>query len=112
MAKYASREHDRLGAVAAALASGRRRAVVTRLCRGPATTTELADHVGAALPTMHQHLDVLRGAGLIHSAKDGRVVTHTVDLQPLEMMEEWIAVRRSFWTNQLDALGSALEDRR
>lgn len=103
-------DHDeRVGRVAEALANGRRRATITRLCRGPASTTELADHVGASLPTMHQHLDTLRAAGLVTSTKRGRTVTHVVDLEPLGLIDEWVASRRSFWTAQLDSLAAALE---
>jgi DNA-binding transcriptional ArsR family regulator len=110
MTKYEAGEDSHLDAVATALANGRRRAAVARLCRGPATTTQLAAHIGAALPTTHQHLEVLREAGLVHSSKHGRTVTHSIDVAPLAVMEEWIAVRRSFWTKQLDALATALED--
>lgn len=101
---------DAVGRVADAIANPRRRAVVTHLCRRPATTTELADAVGASLPTMHQHLAVLRDAGLISSTKEGRTVTHAVDLSPLAVIEGWIATRRSFWSRQLDALAAAFDE--
>lgn len=110
MTKYPSdsERDERVGAIAEALSNPRRRRAITRLCRGPATTTELADLVGASLPTMHQHLESLRAAGLIASAKHGRTVTHTVDLAPLSAIEDWIATRRSFWHGQLDALDQAM----
>ncbi len=84
--------------------------MISHLCRRPATTTELADTVGASLPTMHQHLDVLRSAGLISSTKEGRTVTHAVDLAPLSVLEDWVATRRSFWTHQLDDLAAAFDE--
>lgn len=99
-----------LDRVADAIANERRRAVLSHLCRRPASTTELADVVGASLPTMHQHLDVLRAAGLISSTKRGRTVTHTVDLAPLSVVEDWVATRRSFWEHQLDALATAFDE--
>lgn len=109
MTKYLDRVDARLDDVAGALASSRRRAVLTRLCRGPASTSELAAETGAALPTMHQHLARLRAAGLVTSVKHGRVVTHRADLAPLSELESWIAARRSFWTAQLTALADAME---
>ena len=99
-----------MGRIADALANPRRRAILTRLCRRPATTSELAVHVGASLPTMHQHLDTLRSAGLIHSTKRGRTVTHTADLAPLSVVEDWIGARRGFWQHQLDALAGSFAD--
>lgn len=116
MTKYSAAEVERvdavIDAVAGALANPRRRAILSHLCRGPATTSELAEVAGAAMPTMQQHLERLRSAGLITSAKDGRVVTHHADLSPLDDLETWIATRRSFWSTHLDALADLLEDDR
>ena len=95
--------------LAAALANPKRVACIERLCRGPATTSELAAETAAALPTMQQHLDKLREAGLITSTKHGRTVTHHANLAPLSALEDWIATRRAFWTKQLDALADTLE---
>lgn len=103
------RTDDTVGVVAGVLTSPRRRAIVTRLCRGPATTSELAAETGLSLPTMQQHLERLRHAGLITSTKEGRTVTHTAEFAPLAELEEWIATRRSFWNSQLGALADALE---
>lgn len=102
--------NDRVGAVAGALAKPHRRAIVTRLCRAPATTSELAAETGVALPTVHQHLERLRSAGLIRSSKDGRTVTHCADLAPMAELESWIAARRAFWSTQLAALADSLAD--
>ncbi len=93
--------------MADAIASPRRRAVIDRLCVGPATTSELAGVAGAALPTMQQHLAILRDARLIRSEKRGRTVTHVLDPQPFEELEDWLATRRSFWTNHLGDLAAA-----
>lgn len=109
MVKYSDGD-DRVDVVLGAIANERRRAVLTRLCAGPATSTDLAHAVTIGLPAIHRHLDVLRAAGLIHSVKEGRVVRHTLDLEPLSAVDEWIETRRSFWTNQLDALAAALEE--
>lgn len=109
-ASVAGDPEERIDLVAGALANPRRRAIVTRLCRGPATTSELADETGTALPTVHQHLERLRASGLIESAKHGRVVTHRVDLSPLGDLEGWIATRRTFWMSQLASLAAAVED--
>ena len=59
-----------------ALADPTRRAVITRLGRGPAATSELARPFAMALPSFTQHLDVLERSGLVASHKEGRVRTY------------------------------------
>ena len=105
------------GAVAAdqptwdALAHTGRRAIVQQLGSGPATSTELAELLGIGLPALHKHLALLRDGRLIASIKTGRVVHHRLDPVGLDAAADWLAVRRSFWSNQLDTLGDYLEDR-
>ena len=54
-----------------ALADPTRRAMVARLCRGPATVSELAKPLSMALPTVLQHLQVLEQSRLIRSENCG-----------------------------------------
>ena len=56
-----------------ALSDPTRRMMLNRLAKGPAPVTELAGPSGLRLPTILRHLSVLEAAGLITSAKDGRV---------------------------------------
>lgn len=104
MAKYS----DDLGPLAAALANDGRRSIVDRLRAGPATTSELAALLAVGLPAVTKQLGVLSGAGLVQSSKQGRVVTHRLDPAPLAEYATWLASRRSFWSNQLDALTAHL----
>ena len=50
--------------------------MVERLSRGPASVSELARPFDMALPTIVQHLGVLEKAGIVTSAKAGRVRTY------------------------------------
>ena len=59
-----------------ALGDSSRRAMVERLSRGPASVSELARPFEMALPTVVQHLGVLEKAGIVTSAKAGRVRTY------------------------------------
>ncbi len=59
-----------------ALGDSSRRAIVERLSRGPASVSELARPFEMALPTVVQHLGVLDAAGIVSSAKLGRVRTY------------------------------------
>lgn len=105
MAKY----WDGLDSVAAALAHPGRRQIVDRLRAGPATSSDLAGLLGVGLPAVVKHLAMLAGAGIIRSAKSGRVVTHDLDDHRLQEYATWLRTRQSFWQHQLDALSDHLE---
>lgn len=88
-----------------ALADPARRTMVERLCRGPASVSELAGPLTMSLPSVMQHLQVLELSGLVQSKKIGRVRTCTIDRQVLSLAEQWISDRRALWERRLDALG-------
>jgi DNA-binding transcriptional ArsR family regulator len=85
-----------------ALADPTRRAVVERLGQGPAATSELARPFAMALPSFLQHLEMLERAGLVASAKQGRVRTYRLTPQPLEAAEDWMTAQRRLWERRLD----------
>ncbi len=85
-----------------ALADPTRRAVVERLGRGPAATSELARPFEMALPSFLQHLEVLEKAGLVTSTKKGRVRTYRLTPQPLEAVEDWMMSQRQLWERRLE----------
>ena len=58
-----------------AITRPRKRAVIERLGRGPATVMELARPFKMALPSFTQHLEMLVNSGLVQSKKSGRVRT-------------------------------------
>jgi DNA-binding transcriptional ArsR family regulator len=93
-----------------ALADPARRAMVERLSRGPAPVSELARPLPMSLPAAMQHLGVLEEAGLVRSAKIGRVRTCSIDPSALSLAEQWINARRVEWTHRLDRLGAYLAD--
>ena len=92
-----------------ALADPARRAMVERLARGPAPVSELARPLPMSLPSVMQHLGVLEAAGLVRSAKVGRVRTCAIDANALSQAEQWINSRRIEWEHRLDRLGDYLK---
>lgn len=92
-----------------ALAHPARRAVVERLGRGPAATTELADPFRMALPSFLQHMGVLEECGLVQSEKIGRVRVWRLAPRSLEAAENWLAEQRATWERRLDQLDDYLE---
>jgi DNA-binding transcriptional ArsR family regulator len=92
-----------------ALADPARRAMVERLSRTPMSVSDLARPLPMSLPAAMQHLGVLEAAGLVRSAKAGRVRTCAIEPQALSQAEQWINARRVEWENRLDRLGDYLE---
>jgi DNA-binding transcriptional ArsR family regulator len=92
-----------------ALADPTRRSVIQRLSTGPASVSELAEPFDMALPSFVQHLKVLEDSGLIRSEKVGRVRTCRMVTEKLSSAEQWIADRRRYWEDRLEALASYVE---
>jgi len=93
-----------------ALADTTRRAMVERLCRGPATVSELKEPFAMSLPAVVQHLKVLEEAGLVTTNKIGRTRTCQIAPQALRTAEQWITGQRTGWERRLDRLGTFLEE--
>ena len=87
-----------------ALADPTRRSILTRLAEGPAPVTELANPTGLRLPTVMRHLSVLEEAGLIATAKDGRVRSCAVVPEALAPVRTWLDEQRAIWESRLDRL--------
>jgi DNA-binding transcriptional ArsR family regulator len=90
------------------LADPSRRAIVERLCRGPASVKELAQPLAMSLPAVLQHLQLLEASGLVKSEKAGRVRTCRIEPAVLRGAEDWIAGRRTHWERRLDGLAAYL----
>lgn len=99
---------DSLDRVFTALADSNRRAMIDRLAHGDQSVSALAEPLGISLPATLQHLGILEEAGLVHTRKEGRVRTCTLERAALSQAEVWINARRTFWNERLNALGDFL----
>jgi rhodanese-related sulfurtransferase/DNA-binding transcriptional ArsR family regulator len=68
--------YEQLARVGKALAAPRRLELLDLLAQAPRTVEALADQTGMSVANTSQHLQVLRGAGLLESAKEGLFVTY------------------------------------
>jgi DNA-binding transcriptional ArsR family regulator len=93
----------------AALSDATRRGVLEQLARADASITELADKFGMTLTGMKKHVGVLEQAGLVTSAKVGRVRTCTLGPCRLEDEMEWITNYRQVWEARFQALDRVIE---
>ncbi|MBB1250564.1 helix-turn-helix transcriptional regulator [Rhizobium sp. G21] len=87
-----------------ALADPTRRSIVTTLAEGPVSVTDLAGPTGLRLPTVMRHLSVLEEAGLITTAKDGRVRTCAIVPEALGPARTWLDRQQALWEARLDRL--------
>jgi DNA-binding transcriptional ArsR family regulator len=101
---------DRLDLVFHALADRTRRALLSRLARGPARVTDLAQPFAMSLPAVSKHLKVLEAASLIDRDIDGRVHRCALAPAPLRDIERWLEHYRGFWEGRLEALARFVED--
>jgi DNA-binding transcriptional ArsR family regulator len=93
-----------------ALADPSRRAMVVRLCQGPASVSELAGPLDMTLAAVVQHVQVLEASGLVRTEKRGRVRTCHIESAALRDVEQWIGDRRTTWERRLDRLEELLID--
>lgn len=101
---------QRLDQTFGALADPTRRAIVARLARGSATLSELAEPFEMSVPAVHKHLRVLEDAGLVASAREGRVRRCRLEVSALSEATGWIEARRVLWDRRLDGLERHLEE--
>jgi DNA-binding transcriptional ArsR family regulator len=93
-----------------ALADPARRAMLERLSHGPAAVSELAQPLTMSLPAVLQHLTVLENAGLVTSAKIGRVRTCQIAGPALTQAQDWLNARKAEWEARFDRLETYLNE--
>lgn len=74
--------------------------------------SQLARPLPMSLPGVMKHIDVLESAGLIARRKTGRTVQCRLVAQPMESALQWLERYERFWSQSLDRLAAALEDRK
>jgi DNA-binding transcriptional ArsR family regulator len=99
-----------LDASFAALSDVTRRGVLEQLGRSEASITELAGKFNMTLTGMKKHIGVLEQAGLVITAKVGRVRTCKIGPQRLEEATAWLEEYRQLWTARFDELDAVIED--
>ena len=99
---------DPLSLVFAALADPTRRAMLTRLRRGPATVTEIGRPFDMTGPAVSKHLRVLERAGLVTRGRVAQSRPATLTAEPMKQVAEWAEEFREFWDQRYDRLDDYL----
>jgi len=101
--KNASRSADELDRVWKALSDTTRRAILDFLRDRPRTTTEIVE----SFPHLTRfgvmkHLDVLRGAHLVHTREAGRQRVNSLNVVPIrQIYERWVGPFQELWSGEL-----------
>ena len=99
-----------LDAAFAALADATRRGVLEQLGRSDTSITDLAERFDMTLTGMKKHVGVLEDAGLVATAKVGRVRTCRLGPRQLDEVTAWIDRYRRMWSARFDELDQVIED--
>ena len=93
-----------------ALASGTRRGILDLLAEAPRPVHDLASHFAMSRPSVSEHLKVLRDAGLVVEARQGRERHYRLDPAPLAEVHDWLSPYERFWRGRLRDLRHALDE--
>jgi len=107
MVKYSQTGLD---ASFAALSDATRRGVLEQLGRSDASITDLAEKFRMTLAGMMKHVGILEQAGLVSSAKVGRVRTCKLGARRLEEETAWLDRHRQLWESRFDELDKVVEE--
>ena len=99
-----------LDAIFSALSDPTRRAILSRLSRGEASVTQLAEPFEMSLPAISKHLKVLQKAGLITQSREAQWRPCRLEAKPLKQAAEWLERYREYWEQSFDNLDSYLRD--
>ncbi len=95
-----------------ALADTTRRDILDYLRNGPRTTTEIVEqfpHLSRF--GVMKHIDVLRGANLVHTRSEGRKRMNSINAVPLRLIyERWVSKYEDLWASMLTGLKDSVEE--
>jgi DNA-binding transcriptional ArsR family regulator len=94
----------------AALSDPTRRRILSRLARGDATVTELAEPFDMTLPAVSKHIKVLERGGLISRRRHQQLRPCHLELEVLDIALDWIEEHRRIWSERFDKLDTLLDD--
>lgn len=92
-----------------ALSDATRRDILSRLDHGDLGVTALCEDYQMSLPAVAKHVKVLEQAGLVKTAKAGRVRTVVAQPKNLQVAADWVRYYERYWDNALDRLVKFVE---
>src|SRR5271169_3953959 len=93
-----------LDRVMVAISDPTRRAIVSRLARGPARISDVAAPFSMSLTGVCKHIRVLERAKLVRRTRHGRENTLELTAEPLREVARWASMYERFWNARFDRL--------
>jgi DNA-binding transcriptional ArsR family regulator len=95
----------------AALSDPTRRAIVERLATtGPQRVADIADGFDISRQAVTKHLDILSGAGMVHSERRGRERFSQLADNAFDPILAWLKRYDRFWDDRLAELKRLVEE--
>jgi DNA-binding transcriptional ArsR family regulator len=94
------------------MADPTRRAIISRLARGPARVSDVAAPFSISLTGVCKHVRVLQRAGLVRSTRHGREKTLEFLAEPLQDVARWTLKYEAFWNARLDRLEQCFTEKK
>jgi len=85
-----------------ALSDATRRDILARLDHGNLGVNALCQDYNMSLPAVAKHVRVLEDAGLVKTAKSGRVRTVVAQPKNLKVAADWVLHYEKYWSDALD----------
>ena len=101
---------DQLSNAFSALSDPTRRAILSRLRRGGANFTELAEPFDMSKPAVVKHIKALEKAGLIHRTGSHTRPVYRLNAAPMQAPRDWLDEYRQFWESSLESLDSYVRE--
>ena len=102
-------QYPQMDVAFAAISDATRRGILSRLGRGDASITDLAERFDMTLTGMKKHVKILEDAGMVRTEKVGRVRTCRLGTQRLDGVSAWIADYQRMVNERYDRLADFLE---
>ncbi len=111
MMETARAVRDPLSLVFSALADPTRRAILSRLCGGVSTVSEIASDFQDVMsfPAVTKHLKVLERANLISKTQDAQFRRCQIEATALKDVVDWLEPYRAQWEQSFDRLETYLK---
>src|SRR5919197_6383240 len=100
---------EQLDRTFAALADPTRRAILSRLAKGEASVTELAEPFDMSLAAVSKHLRVLERAKLVERGREAQWRPARLNAAPLRAADEWVERYRRLWEESFERLDDVLD---
>lgn len=99
---------DEQSQVFRALAEPNRRIILDKLLEEEQSVGQLTELLGISQPSVTQHLQLLRDAGLVSGRKDGRQRIYQIEADRLTLVASWLSKYEKFWDDKFEALKTLL----